>query len=82
MKHDVKSTLTVSAVGGSPSSAGAAGGGEGPRTHVQVLANSGVASVLIALDLWRMHRGGHGDGGRTCFGYGATEGLLMVGIVA
>ncbi|KAL9064287.1 MAG: hypothetical protein Q9157_007883 [Trypethelium eluteriae] len=41
VKHDVKARLTLSASGTS--------GGEGPRTHIQVLANSLVASTLIIL---------------------------------
>ncbi|KAK0388254.1 hypothetical protein NLU13_4499 [Sarocladium strictum] len=41
IKEDVKKTLTLSSKGAS--------GGEGPRTHVQVLANSLVASILTVL---------------------------------
>lgn len=78
VKHDVKATLTVSAVGGSTTSGT---GGEGPRTHVQVLANSWVASVLIGLQVWRMWKGDEGVGDGACFEYGGTGGLLMVGIV-
>lgn len=47
VKHDVKARLTHSSTG-SP-------GGEGPRTHVQVLANSIVASVLILLHTWQTY---------------------------
>ncbi|KAF5858135.1 hypothetical protein ETB97_004782, partial [Aspergillus alliaceus] len=39
VKHDVKARLTLSATGSE--------GGEGQRTHIQVLANSIVATVLI-----------------------------------
>ncbi|KAL1952944.1 hypothetical protein VTO42DRAFT_3928 [Malbranchea cinnamomea] len=81
VKHDVKATLTVSAVGGTGSSANGTGG-EGPRTHVQVLANSGVASILVALHLWRMYKGRSGTEDGACFPYRGEEGLLMVGIVA
>ncbi|KAL8750675.1 MAG: hypothetical protein Q9184_006339, partial [Pyrenodesmia sp. 2 TL-2023] len=41
VKHDVKARLTLAASGSS--------GGEGKRTHIQVFANSLVASVLILL---------------------------------
>jgi uncharacterized membrane protein len=44
VKHDVKAKLTASATGSS--------GGEGPRTHVQVLANSLAASILIVAHAW------------------------------
>ncbi|KAF2667291.1 hypothetical protein BT63DRAFT_456593 [Microthyrium microscopicum] len=44
VKHDIKAKLTHSS-SGSP-------GGEGPRGHIQVLANSIVASVLILLHAW------------------------------
>ena len=46
VKHDVKVRLTHSSTG-SP--------GEGPRTHVQVLANSLVASILILLHTWQTY---------------------------
>ncbi|KAA8907667.1 hypothetical protein TRICI_004958 [Trichomonascus ciferrii] len=42
-KHDIKKSLTVSSETGE--------GGEGPRNHVQVLANSLIASILIILHL-------------------------------
>ncbi|GAB1193780.1 hypothetical protein APSETT444_003008 [Aspergillus pseudonomiae] len=41
VKHDIKAQLTLSATGSE--------GGEGQRTHIQVLANSVVATVLILL---------------------------------
>ncbi|KAL9109482.1 MAG: hypothetical protein Q9227_005817 [Pyrenula ochraceoflavens] len=47
IKHDVKSTLTLSSTAGSPSSSSSSEAA--PRTHVQVLANSGIASFLILL---------------------------------
>ncbi len=47
VRHDVKARLTLSA-------SGAAGGGEGARTHIQVLANSAVASVLVFLHARRL----------------------------
>ncbi|OMP88083.1 Transmembrane protein 19 [Diplodia seriata] len=46
VKHDVKARLTQSSSGAS--------GGEGARTHVQVLANSLVASALILLHTWQL----------------------------
>jgi len=52
IKHAEKAKLTHSSTG--------AAGGEGARTHNQVLANSGVASVLIALHTWHLYeRAGH-----------------------
>ncbi|KAL1981070.1 hypothetical protein VTN96DRAFT_3095 [Rasamsonia emersonii] len=72
VKHDVKAQLTLSASG--------APGGEGARTHIQVLANSIVASVLILLHtrlLWLQLSS------PSCFSCGADVGdLLVVGIVA
>ena len=57
VKADVKARLTLSSGG---SAAGGEGGGGG-RTHVQVLANSVVASGLILLHLWKI-RNGKGEG--------------------
>lgn len=87
VKHDVKARLTISAMGGSssPSAGGGGGsgaggwGGEGPRTHVQVLANSVVASVLVLVHSWKQWSDGDWDG---CFAYGAGDALLLVGITA
>jgi uncharacterized protein (TIGR00297 family) len=45
VKHNVKATLTLSSSGGS--------GGEGARTSTQVLANSGCATILCAVDVLR-----------------------------
>jgi uncharacterized membrane protein len=73
VKHDIKARLTVSSMGGGSS------GGEGPRTHVQVLANAGVAVVLVLVDVWRRWRGGE----QACLGPGGGLGsLLLVGITA
>ncbi|KAL6243976.1 hypothetical protein RBB50_008845 [Rhinocladiella similis] len=44
VKHDIKATLTQSSSGSS--------GGEGPRTSVQVFANSGAATLLVLLHLY------------------------------
>lgn len=67
MKHEVKAQLTLGSSGDS--------GGEGPRTHVQVLANSVVASALILLHLFKSPRAVNGD----CWAYGSDP--IVVGIV-
>ncbi|CAN9146348.1 unnamed protein product [Alternaria alternata] len=72
VKHDIKAKLTQSATGAS--------GGEGTRNHVQVIANSGVASVLILLHLWQLRKEGrYGDQG-LCWHRGSDA--LVIGIVA
>lgn len=72
VKHDVKARLTLSSSGAS--------GGEGPRTHIQVLANSIVASVLILLHYRQLRaREAIQDADIDCWPYG--EDLLVVGIV-
>jgi uncharacterized membrane protein len=80
VKHDVKSRLTISAASGNGGA-----GGEGPRTYVQVLANSGVASALVVGYVWLLWTRGEGREGE-CFagtGVGARiEDVLVVGIVA
>jgi uncharacterized membrane protein len=53
VKHDIKANLTQSAIGAS--------GGEGARNHIQVIANSGVASVLILLHYWQLRASGRYD---------------------
>ncbi|ERF68276.1 hypothetical protein EPUS_02732 [Endocarpon pusillum Z07020] len=95
LKHDVKSRYTLSSTGSgsSPSSSAARrGGGDGgePRTHVQVLANSGVASFLLLLHLYRTNFkhgswSGHVKAQQEegCVPTtGSVEGLLLAGIVA
>ncbi|KAH0547636.1 hypothetical protein FGG08_000125 [Glutinoglossum americanum] len=72
VKHDVKARLTLSASGSS--------GTEGPRTHVQVLANSIVASVLILLHAWQLAGRERGGTSQTCWSWGGD--VLVVGIVA
>ncbi|KAJ4408751.1 hypothetical protein N0V91_003007 [Didymella pomorum] len=72
VKHDVKAKLTQSATGAS--------GGEGPRNHVQVIANSGVASVLILLHYWQLQKEGRLEGSGTCFK--KKSDVLVVGIIA
>jgi uncharacterized protein (TIGR00297 family) len=69
VKHDTKARLTLSS-SGSP-------GAEGARTHVQVLANSGVATVLVLLSVLNFRARPEK---KHCLGYG--EDLLIVGIVA
>jgi len=76
VKHDVKARLTLSSTG--------LPGGEGPRTHVQVLVNSLVASVLILLHTWQIYTAERHttlQADRTaCWPRGSD--ILVVGIVA
>ncbi|RAH49771.1 DUF92 domain-containing protein [Aspergillus brunneoviolaceus CBS 621.78] len=76
VKHEIKSRLTLSATGSE--------GGEGPRTHVQVLANSIVASVLILAHTYVLaKRSAAGSNAAQCFSNGHdVADVLMVGIVA
>lgn len=72
MKHDVKARLTLSATGSQ--------GGEGSRTHIQVFANSLVASVLILMHYYQLLATGEvGTSTQVCWPYG--EDLLVVGII-
>jgi hypothetical protein len=73
VKHDIKAKLTQSANGAS--------GGEGSRNHVQVIANSGVASILILLHLWHLKKSGRYDYSKDlCWEHESDA--LVVGIVA
>ncbi|KAH6860814.1 integral membrane protein DUF92-domain-containing protein [Alternaria rosae] len=72
VKHDIKAKLTQSATGAS--------GGEGERNHVQVLANSGVASVLLLLHLWQLKKEGRYNDQGLCWHRGSDA--LVIGIVA
>lgn len=72
VKHDIKAQLTQSAAGSS--------GGEGPRNHVQVIANSGIASVLILLHLWQVKKEGRYEDEKLCWNKGTD--VLIVGAVA
>jgi hypothetical protein len=78
VKHDIKAQLTLSATGSH--------GGEGARTHVQVLANSVVATVLSLIHAWVLRDTSNNDvDGPTaeCFSNGRhAADLLVVGIVA
>ncbi|KAL4903796.1 hypothetical protein BDW74DRAFT_34085 [Aspergillus multicolor] len=75
VKHDIKAQLTLSATGSH--------GGEGARTHIQVLANSVVATVLALAHAWVL-RDNKGDGSAPeCFSSGRhAADLLVVGIIA
>ncbi|KAL3454911.1 integral membrane protein DUF92-domain-containing protein, partial [Aspergillus heterothallicus] len=81
VKHDIKAQLTLSATGSH--------GGEGARTHNQVLANSIVATVLSLLHAYALRTseksgliGGDGPTAE-CFSNGRhAADLLLVGIVA
>ncbi|RFU77586.1 duf92 domain [Trichoderma arundinaceum] len=80
VKENVKASLTMSAKGTS--------GGEGPRTHVQVFANSLVASVLSVLHANQLYarrdalknRDVPNPDGSICFSWGGD--LLVIGIIA
>ncbi len=72
VKHDIKAKLTQSSAGSS--------GGEGPRNHIQVIANSGVASILILLHLRQLKNEGRYDDEGLCWNRGTDP--LVVGIVA
>ena len=75
VKHDTKARLTLSATGSH--------GGEGPRTHIQVLANSICASILIlqhTRQLTLRSQNAYATNA-DCWAYG-TDDLLMVGIIS
>ncbi|KIW12063.1 hypothetical protein PV08_09337 [Exophiala spinifera] len=76
VKHDVKATLTQSSSGSS--------GGEGPRTSVQVFANSGAATVLVLLHIYLY---GLSPGSDACFSAAGPSksivpDLILLGIVS
>jgi hypothetical protein len=73
VKHDIKAKLTQSANGAS--------GGEGSRNHIQVIANSGVASVLILLHYWHLKQSGRYDYSRNLCWERRSD-VLVIGIVA
>ncbi|KAK4164831.1 transmembrane protein 19 [Cladorrhinum sp. PSN259] len=77
VKEKVKATLTLRAGGSS--------GGEGPRTHVQVFANSLTASIFSLLHAYQLHARKQslltqGNAGSLCFSWGGD--LLVIGIIA
>ena len=71
VKHDIKAKLTQSANGAS--------GGEGSRTHIQVLANSLTASILILLHAWQLRKESGDSKDDQCW---RGSDVLVVGIVA
>jgi uncharacterized membrane protein len=72
VKHEIKSRLTLSATG--------AEGGEGSRNHIQVLANSVVATVLSIAHAIVLAKTTNTE---SCFSLGQNAAdVLMVGIVA
>ncbi|KAI0514478.1 integral membrane protein DUF92 [Xylaria bambusicola] len=78
VKKEVKASLTLNAQGSE--------GGEGPRTHVQVLANSLMASILTLLHTYQLHQrreavwDGQTPSGTYCYSWKGD--LLVVGIIA
>ncbi|KAL4816483.1 integral membrane protein DUF92-domain-containing protein [Aspergillus spinulosporus] len=75
VKHDIKAQLTLSATGSH--------GGEGARTHIQVLANSIVATVLSLAHAWALRNNKAGGPTAECFSKGRhAADLLVVGIIA
>ncbi|KAI0880915.1 integral membrane protein DUF92-domain-containing protein [Annulohypoxylon maeteangense] len=79
IKADVKAGLTLHSQGST--------GGEGPRTHVQVLANSLMSSILTLLHAYQLHVRrdailSHGEipQGSFCYKWGGD--ILVVGIIA
>ncbi|KAI8235001.1 Protein PGR [Colletotrichum sp. SAR 10_99] len=80
VKKDIKTTLTVASQG-TP-------GGEGPRTHVQVFANSLMASCLSLLHAYQLNKRKDAildtttpnPSGTLCFSWGGD--LLVIGIIA
>lgn len=71
IKKDIKATLTEQSNGGS--------GGEGPRTHVQVLANSFVSTVFTLLHAYQL-RTREVALSKSCYGW--TGDLLVIGVIA
>ncbi|KAF7908476.1 uncharacterized protein EAF01_004231 [Botrytis porri] len=74
VKHDVKAKLTVQSTGSA--------GGEGARTHMQVISNSAVASVLTLMHAYQLHkrRNEPESSNDACYTWGGD--LLVVGIIA
>jgi len=71
-KHEVKARLTLSSSGIS--------GGEGARTHIQVLTNSVAATVLILLHRHHLQNGRRSSGSdHSCWAYSSD--LLVIGII-
>ncbi|KUI74294.1 Transmembrane protein 19 [Cytospora mali] len=79
VKEDVKAKLTMASKGAS--------GGEGPRNHIQVFANSLVASILSLLHTYQLRQRVASVSqhqtipeGSFCFAWGGD--LLVIGIIA
>ncbi|KAK7722499.1 hypothetical protein SLS64_001036 [Diaporthe eres] len=79
VKEDVKAKLTMASKGTS--------GGEGPRNHIQVLANSAVASILSILHAYQLRQRAASvtqqeaiPEGSFCFAWGGD--ILVIGIIA
>ncbi|KAH6844965.1 integral membrane protein DUF92-domain-containing protein [Chaetomium sp. MPI-CAGE-AT-0009] len=80
VKENIKANLTLKSRGGS--------GAEGPRNHVQVLANSLTASLFSLLHAYQLRSReqallaspGSNDAGSLCFAWGGD--LLVIGIIA
>ncbi|KAI1081366.1 integral membrane protein DUF92 [Whalleya microplaca] len=78
VKKDFKAGLTLHSQGSS--------GGEGPRTHVQVFANSLMASILTLLHAYQLHQRRNAivarevPEGSFCYKWGGD--LLVIGIIA
>ncbi|EAQ92301.1 hypothetical protein CHGG_00536 [Chaetomium globosum CBS 148.51] len=79
VKENIKANLTLKSSGGS--------GAEGPRNHVQVLANSLTASLFSLLHAYQLRSreqalltSGGNDAGSLCFAWGGD--LLVIGIIA
>ncbi|KAL1874821.1 hypothetical protein Daus18300_003362 [Diaporthe australafricana] len=79
VKEDVKAKLTMASKGTS--------GGEGPRNHIQVLANSAVASILSILHAYQLRQRAASvtqhqalPDGSFCFAWGGD--ILVIGIIA
>ncbi|KAK0373388.1 integral membrane protein DUF92 [Colletotrichum paranaense] len=80
VKHDVKAQMTMASRGTS--------GGEGARTHVQVFANSLMASCLSLLHAYQLNKRKDAildtttpnPSGTLCFSWGGD--LLVIGIIA
>ncbi|KAF4595149.1 DUF92 domain protein [Ophiocordyceps camponoti-floridani] len=80
VKEKVKATLTQTSSGSS--------GGEGPRTHVQVFANSLMASMLSLMHAYQLRSrqaafadaDGRNPQGTKCFSWGGD--VLVIGIIA
>ncbi|KAK0745356.1 integral membrane protein DUF92-domain-containing protein [Apiosordaria backusii] len=83
VKENIKATLTLKSTGSSPT-----GGGEGPRTHVQVFANSLTATILTLLHAYQLHARKQAllsdpssyDQGTLCYSWKGD--LLVIGIIA